>query len=58
MSTYSQLRKQYKINMCNPPHQGVNGTLYVSKVYASSGIDILKCIEGESIKLTTLVDYI
>ena len=31
--------------MCNPPPQGYNGTPYVPKVYASSGIDISKCIE-------------
>ena len=30
---------------------------YVPKWYASSGIDISKCIEGGSTKLTTLVDY-
>ena len=43
--------------MCNPP-QGVNGAPYVPKLYASSGIDISKCIEGGSMKYTTLVDYI
>ena len=43
--------------MCNPP-QGVNGAPYVPKLYESSGIDISKCIEGGSIKLTTLVHYI
>ena len=39
--------------MCNspPPPQR-------SKLYASSGIDISKCIEGGSMKFTTLVDYI
>ena len=41
--------------MCNP--QGVNGASYVPKLYASSGIDISKCIEGGSIKCTTLVHY-
>ena len=35
-----------------------NGAHYVQKSYASSGIDISKCIEGRSMKLTTLVDYI
>ena len=45
--------------MCNPPPpQGVNGAPYVPKLYASSGIDISKCIEGGSMKFTTLVDYI
>ena len=46
--------------MCThpPPPQGVNGALYVRKLYSSSGIDISKCIEGGSMKLTTLVDYI
>ena len=46
--------------MCNhpPPPQEVNGAPnYVSKLYASSGKDNSKCIEGESMKLTTLVDY-
>ena len=45
--------------MCNPPPpQGVNGAPYVPKLYASSGKDISKYIEGGSMKLTTLVDYI
>ena len=57
MCTYSQLKKKKKI-MCNPPTQGVNGAPYVPKLYAPSGIDISKCIEGGSMKLTTLVDYI
>ena len=57
MCTYSQLKKK-----CNPPPppppQGANGAPYVPKVYASSGKDISKCIEGGGMKLTTLVDYI
>ena len=54
MCTYSQLKK-----WCNPPPpQGVNGAHYVPKLYASRRKDILKCIEGGSMKLTTLVDYI
>ena len=52
MCTYSQLKK-----LCVTP-QGVNGAPYVPKLYVSSGIDISKCIEGRSMKLTTLVDYI
>ena len=46
--------------MCNPPPppQGVNGAPYVPKLYASSGIDISKCIEGGNRKFTTLVDHI
>ena len=36
---------------------GVNGALYVPKLYASSGKDISKCIEGGSMKLATQVDY-
>ena len=44
--------------MCNPPPHEVNGAPYVLKLYASSRIDISKCIEGGSIKLTTPVDYI
>ena len=42
--------------MCNSP--GVNGAPYDPKLYASSGIDISKCIRGGSMKFTTLVDYI
>ena len=42
--------------MCNP--KGVNGAPYVPKLPTSSGIDISKCIEGGSMKLTTLVEYI
>ena len=41
-----------------PPPHGVNGAPYVPKLYASSGTDVSKCIEGGSMKLTTLVDYI
>ena len=40
--------------MCNP--QGAHGAPYVLKLYASSGINISKCIEGRSMKLTKLVD--
>ena len=40
MCTYRQLKKN---NMCNTP-QGVNGALYVPKLYASSGKDISKCV--------------
>ena len=47
--------------MCNPPlpppPRGVNGAHKVSKLYASDGINITKSIEGGSMKLTTLVDY-
>ena len=53
MCTYSQLKKNKKI--CVTP-EGVNGVLYVPKLYASSGKDISKCIEGGSMTLTTLVD--
>ena len=49
MCTYSQLKKKKKI-LCNPPRG--------SKLYASCGIDISKCIEGGSMKLATQVDYI
>ena len=51
MCTYSQLKK------CATP-QGVNGAPYVPKLYASSGKDISKCIEGGSMKLATQVDYV
>ena len=47
--------------MCNPPPpppQGVNGVPFVTKLYASSGKDISKYIEGGSTKFTTLGDYI
>ena len=43
--------------MCNPLKR-VNGAPYVPKLYATSGIDISKCIEGGNIKFTTLVDSI
>ena len=36
----------------------VNGTPNVPKLDASGGINISKSIEGGSMKLTTLVDYI
>ena len=52
MCTYTQL----KIILKRP--QGVNGAPYVRNLYASSGKDISKCIEGGTMKLTTLVDYI
>ena len=69
MCIHSQLKKKGMCNLPPPLHslpppyspatpQGVNGTPYVPKLYASSGIDISKCIEGGSIKFTTLVDYI
>ena len=56
MCTYSQLKKLNKKIMCNPPpppppSKEVN-VAYVPKLYASSGIDISKCIEGGSMKLT------
>ena len=54
MYTYSQL-KNY-VYPPPPPPQGVNGVPYVPKLYASSGIDISKCIEDGNMK--TLVDYI
>ena len=37
--------------------QGVNGEPKVAKLYASGGINIAKSIEGRSMKLSTLVDY-
>ena len=61
MCIYSQLRREKNISVTTPPPpppQGVNGAHYVPKLYASSGKDISKCIEGGSMKLTTLVDYI
>ena len=55
MFTYSQLKKNICVTL--PPPRGSMATFYVPKMYASSGIDISKCIEGGSMKLTTLVDY-
>ena len=56
MCTYSQLKKNTKKNCATP--QGVNGAPYVPKVYASSGKDISKCIEGGSMTLATQVAYV
>ena len=57
MCTYSQLKIIIKkIVQPPPPPQGVNGVSNVSKLYASSGLDISKCIEGGSMKLATQVD--
>ena len=53
MCTYSRLKQQKNV-MC-VEH---NGAAYIPKWYASSGIDISKCIEVGSMKITTLVDYI
>ena len=55
MCTYSQLIKNK--NMYNPP-RGSMAPILNPKLYASSEIDISKCIEGGSMKFTTLVDYI
>ena len=52
MCTYSQLKL-----LCVTP-QGVNGAPNVPKLYASGGINFSKSIEGGSMKLTKLVDYI
>ena len=60
MCIYSQLKKM----ICNPPPppppppKRVTDAPHVPKLYASSGKNISKCIEGGSMKLTTLVDYI
>ena len=48
MCAFNQLKKEYK-KFCATP-QGVNGAPYVPKLYASSGKDISKCIEGGSMK--------
>ena len=56
MCTCSQLKKC--VTPPPPPPYEVNDALYVPKLYASSAIDISKCFEGGSIKLTILVDYI
>ena len=50
MCTYSQLKKIIKKLCVTAP--------FVPKLYAYSGKDISKCIEGGSMKFTTLVDYI
>ena len=54
MCTYSQVKKIQK-KIVQPP-QGV--ARYVPKLYASSGKDISKCIEGRSMKLATQTMYI
>ena len=56
MCAFKQLKKECK-KFCATP-QGVNGAPYVPKLYASSGKDISKCIEGGSMKLATQVDYV
>ena len=48
----------FKILQPPPPPQGANGAPYVPKLYASSGKDISKCIEGGSMKLATQKDYV
>ena len=48
MCTYSELKK----NLCKICAK------FVPKLYASSGKDISKCIEGGSMKLATQVDYV
>ena len=58
MCSYNQPKKKNnKKKLCVTP-QGVNSAPDAPKLYASSGIDISKCIEGGSMKLTTIVDYI
>ena len=54
MCTYSQLKITKKYKICVTPQSAP----YVPKLYASSGIDISKCIEGGSMKLATQVDYV
>ena len=56
MCTYNQLKKNTK-KLCATPH-GVNDAPCVPKLYASSGKDISKCIEGGSMKFATQVDYV
>ena len=51
MCTYSQVKKNTKKNCATPPGG-------CTKLYASSGKDISKCIEGRSMKLATQVDYV
>ena len=51
MCTYSELKKKIYIYIFNVAPD-------LLKLYASSGKDISKCIEGGTMKLTTLVDYI
>ena len=59
MCTYSQLKKKILNHFEQPPPpQGVNGFPNVPKLYASSGKDISKCIEGGSMKLATQVNFI
>ena len=58
MCTYSQLKKIQTNFVQPPPPHGVNGAPYVPELYASSGKDISKFIEGGSMKLATQVDYV
>ena len=50
--------------MCNPPppppppHPGGQLRPTVPKLYAFSGKDISKCLEGGSMKLATQVNYV
>ena len=57
MCTYSKLKKKYQTILCNPPMWSV-APLMSPKLYASSGKDISKYIEGGSMKLATQVDYV
>ena len=56
MCTYSHPKKNTNKNYAIP--KGVNCTPYVPKLYASSGKDISKRIEGGSMILATQVDYV
>ena len=58
MCTYSQLKKIQNNFVQPPPPLGGQWRPYVSQLYASSGKDISKCIEGGSMKLATQVNYI
>ena len=56
MCIYSQLKKINKKIM--QPSQGVNNAPNVPKLYASSGKNTSKCIEGGRMKLATQADFI
>ena len=59
MCTYSQLKKKYKQILCNPPPPRESmAPPFVPKLYASSGKDISKCIEGGSMKIATQAYYL
>ena len=58
MCTYSQLKKIQKKIICATPPGGQWRPLCPKIVLVYSGKDTSKCIDGGSMKLATLVDYV